>query len=472
MSIFSLFQRKRKVNRSFTPEDSSFTIAKSYTGRGRVVTASQLLNEYRGTVYACANINAQVVSQTPLRLYRLSTAGIQKPGKQLNASRKAWVRANIKAVTGSDWKPGVHVEEVTEHPLVDLIETSNRDLGEFTIFEVTQLHLELVGYSYWFVQKDDEDMPETIWVLQPHLVTPKKDKRGVVEYYEYGSFANKQILSKDQVIRFSFPDPKNPYSGGYSPLRSVIDAVDMEDRYKNFISRLMDQPTIFASPKEPIGQDEADRLARKIREFFRRRDHGGIGVLEEAVELNNLDTSAQEVGIRSQHSVTKNEIANAFQVPVALLETDNVNRANAEAAYYQHCKLAVLPRCIRRDSQLTRFLCQDFYGKDLFFLSDNPVPKDELKDAEIRESRTRNGVTSINEERKEMGLPHVPWGDEPWFNSASIPASLIIERVEKELEQPAQDIEINEDQPGYNQDDPNRQPKLEEETHYTTRERN
>ena len=112
---------------------------------------------------------------------------------------------------------------------------------------------------------------------------------------------------------------------------------------------------------------------------------------------------------------TKEDIANAFHIPLAFL-TSETNLANLQAAEHQHMSKAITPRLRRRDEKINEQLIPLFDPSGrLFVASDDPVPVNHELDMKERELNLKYGVVTINEVRQERGLPPVDWGDRPWL---------------------------------------------------------
>ena len=100
-------------------------------------------------------------------------------------------------------------------------------------------------------------------------------------------------------------------------------------------------------------------------------------------------------------------IANAFDLPPMLLGvTGDVNRASATELSDQAYRTAVLPTARLLAEHLTR----DAIGKrlgwdDLEFVFVDQEAGDPLEEAQITEILLRSGVMTVNEARRERGLP-------------------------------------------------------------------
>jgi hypothetical protein len=110
---------------------------------------------------------------------------------------------------------------------------------------------------------------------------------------------------------------------------------------------------------------------------------------------------------------TKEDIANAFHIPLPFLSGDT-NLANMQAADHLHKTLAITPRLRRRDEKLNEQLVPlyDPSGR-LFFHTPDPTPANQQFMLAQEQADLRHGVRTINEVRASRGLAPVAWGDAP-----------------------------------------------------------
>ena len=142
-------------------------------------------------------------------------------------------------------------------------------------------------------------------------------------------------------------------------------------------------------------------------------------VTDSNLKLQILSHSLGDLAQLAEMGATKEDVMNAFHVPVSYF-TKDTNLANLQAADHQHKSLAIAPRLTRRDEKLNEQLVPlyDASGR-LFLASDDPVPVNQELDFREREIDMKYGIVTVNEVRGERGLRPVPWGDVPW-----VPANL------------------------------------------------
>jgi len=228
----------------------------------------------------------------------------------------------------------------------------------------------------------------------------------------------KCLFDPSTIIHFRYLDPRDPYTGGLSPLRPCFEQAALtsdNSAAKKAVYENTGIPSALVTPDEVIGEEERDRLESQWNQRFRRGGSGKVVVAESALKVQFLQHSLSDLAALAEMGATKDMIANAFHVPVAFFTT-NTNLANLLASQSQHMDQAVSPRLERRDEKLNAQLVPLFdpTGR-LFLASDDPTPVDGSLSVTQQIADLQYGVVSINEVRSERGLPAVPWGEVPWL---------------------------------------------------------
>jgi HK97 family phage portal protein len=395
--------------------------------RTREPQPNELLAELKGVAWACISINAAVCANFPPRLYVTTGKGQAQP-KCATRPLPARVEHRLRATPflAARTKAAAAIEEVTDHPLLTLLAQVNPVHNAFDLWELTQTYLEVHGRAFWYLEKDALGVPTAIWILPTQNVTPKRgpDSPRPIDYYQVRTGAREQRFAPDEVIFFRFPDPRDPYTGGLSPLRAAFEQVGFLSTYTSFKNSTYENsalPAALVSPDQVIGEEERDRLETQINQRFRRGGAGRIMVAESGMRLNVLSHSMGDLAALADARATKEDVVNAFHVPIAFL-TAQTNLANLQASQALHMQIAIDPRLQRRDEKLNEQLVPLFdpTGR-LFLASEDPVPVDQAAGILQQQTDLKYGVVSINEIRGERGLPPVPWGNVPWLPAAMLP---------------------------------------------------
>ncbi|HTU90073.1 MAG TPA: phage portal protein [Gemmataceae bacterium] len=390
--------------------------------RTRQPTPNELLAELKNTAWTCASINAATCANYPPRLYVITEHHQPQP-KCATKALSPWTERRLRALPhlSSRIKSAARIEEVTDHPLLTLLQHANPVHNAFDLWELTTLYQEVQGSAYWYLDMDPvRGVPRAVWILPAQNVTPRRDadSKNLVDFYLYRNGRSEERFDPERIIHFAYPDPRDPYTSGLSPLRACFEQAALVSDYAAFKKAKFENhavPDAIISPDEVMGEEERDRLETQWNNRFRRGGTGKIVVAESSLKVSLLNQSMGDLAALADMKATKEDIANAFHVPVAFLSTET-NLANLQASQSQHMSLAISPRLERRDEKLNAQLLPlyDPTGR-LFLASEDPVPVDQNLQVQQQIADLKYGVVSINEIRSERGLPPVSWGEVPWL---------------------------------------------------------
>jgi len=389
--------------------------------RQRQPSPNELLAELKGTAWTCASLNAAVCAGFPPRLYVTTEPGQAAARCRTRALEPATERRlrALPRLPACQTKAAA-IEEVLEHPLLTLLQRVNPVHNQFDLWELTTLYQEVHGSAYWYLACDALGVPAEIWVLPSQNVTPRREPGSphLVDAYVYRGGGSEQRFAPSSVLHFRYPDPRDPYTHGLGPLRACFEQVALLGDYAAMKQAIYDNhalPSAIVSPDEVIGEDERARLEAQWHDKFRRGGSGRVLIGESGLKVQVLAQSLGDLAALADMKATKEDICNAFHVPLAFLTADT-NLANLQAAEHQHLAKAIAPRLQRRDEKLNEQLVPLFdpTGR-LFLASDDPVPANREERRQQQETDLKYGVVTINEIRQERGLPPVPWGETPWL---------------------------------------------------------
>jgi len=372
-----------------------------------------LINSYKSWIYVCASRNASRVATQPLRLYATTGRGqseLKCPHRPLVGKELASIRKTLKPRLKT-----ADVAEVQEHPVLDLLDYVNELMGRFELFELTELGQELTGNAYWWLTPGPLDRPQEILVLPPHLVRIKLDGSNLVGTYVLGTPPNEREIPADQVIHFSFPNPDGSVYG-YGPAQaawgSVLDYRSMQ-LYERGLNQNMGVPSLFIKYAGVVEKAELTRIEadwnRKLRGVNKA---GRVMVGDSKYDVQPVGLSPRDMSFESGRKWTRLEIADAFGVPIDLLDTENSNRATAQTANAQYEQFTIKPRLTRLADKLNERLLP-LYDDRLFFQYDENVPKDAAGQLTEVVGLTTAGIITIDEARERYDLPPMTEDQKP-----------------------------------------------------------
>ncbi len=347
-------------------------------------------------VYRCARVNAENISKVPLRLYRRSTG-----------------------------------EEVVEHPFLDLLRNVNPEQGRFDLFEMTELFLELVGNSYWYVAPmllenpvTKRRVPGEIWTLQAQYVKIVPGRSRMVDGYLYQSPGTPTVaFEPEEILHFKFPSAeslyygKGPVEGG----RAAVNTHESMAAYEAALFRNMARPDGALITDKDLAPEQIKALRAEWARIHQGADRSGnVAILQRGLKYEAMGTTPKELDYLAGKAYNREQIAAMFGVPLSKLGIEiAADRAAAEAHDLTYQKETIAPRLERIASKLNERMLP-IYDADLEARFDDPVPENNEMALKKRDSDLDRGVITINEVRREEGLEDVEWGDEPFVKSPVI----------------------------------------------------
>ncbi len=272
-------------------------------------------------------------------------------------------------------------EEITEHEILDLLETPNlAHTGE----QLKQLHftyMNFVGESYIYMMKSGGEylprrgqLPDALQIFPAHQVQ-----------FKLGTSYTKSTikLGKDEYPLMAFvrdinPDPSNPYFG-----RSIISAsaptIDTENQMKEWNRRLFAnnaRPSLVFSSTEQMSDESYERWKQQFQDEHTGTDNAYKPILIEGGTATPYMMNQQDLDFLESRKFSMTEILAMWRVnPYILGSVENVNLATARAARIQHAEINIEPRLRQFVRQLNSTLVS-IYDPSLELDFENPIPED------------------------------------------------------------------------------------------------
>lgn len=317
-----------------------------------------------------------------------------------------------------DGKPAnTKMNDVLDHP--------NEFYSWAELIELTQLYLELVGEAYWVIERDKANNVAKIWPINPQNMAVIPDENHFLLGYVFRSHNKKIVLAPQDVVFFKYPHPSNPYRGA-SPLEAVAlealgDKKAVEWNY-TFFENAAIPAGILDAGNNMLTDEQIEQIRKQWKTKYSRGNAHEVAVLSGGLKYQPLTLSQKEMDFMQSRKLTRDDILGVFGVPPPILGiTENVNRANAEAAEYIFMKQTILPRLRRIERKITHSLLSQ---EGSTFVFDNPVPSDKLTNSQIANASIKSGFITINEARELIGLGPLKNGDKLLLTPVEVPTTL------------------------------------------------
>ena len=351
------------------------------------------------------------------------TQGTSSPAEYVNTyGQVGWVFACVSriasAVAETKWrvysKNGMELTELTEHPILDIIDFVNPFHTGLEMFEQTQTFIDLVGEVFWLVLKDAANKPAEIWVVNPTKMKVVPDREMYIKGYVYKNGNEEIPLNVEDVVHIKLPNPTNPFRG-QSPLSSVNSDVEAE-KYSSQYNR-----AFFQNSAEPNGVIQfdgtlTDSQYERLRLQWNKQYQGTsnshkVAILEGGASFQANTLTQRDMQFKDLRIMNRDVIMGVYGLPKHILGiAEDVNRANAEASEYTFARWVLKPRLERIKAKLNEQFIP-MYGKNIVIDYDTPIPADIDRNLTIADQGFKSGYVSRNEARAKVGLKAIEGGD-------------------------------------------------------------
>lgn len=390
--------------------------------------------------------------------------------RAVNVVGDALSRAPIRLYRQEQW--------VQEGRVYELLENPNPHMRQSAFVKVVAAHQLLYGNAYIYLDEPDSvGVPRSLLPLPPGQVAPERDKGNAysLKGYRYsgGNSKHDVLIPSDRIIHLQYaPNPSDPMVG-----ISPMDVASMTIQSDNLAS--VWNKAVLENSGSPAGLlkwrgegrfDEAD--ARLVKDQW-QATYGGannaesIAVLGSNFDWQTIGVSPKDMQWLEARRWNLGDIARAFNVPLVFLN-EYESAGLSDAGLKIQAKLLytnnVIPMAVSFGQMLTErvvsprdpsmnavfdFDAVEALGEDL---------TEKLEHAK-RLSDLGFPLNAINE-KLELGMDPVEWGDTNLVNAGLIPVQDLISFSDFELDEieddstEVEETEVDESAPESSEDAP------------------
>lgn len=311
--------------------------------------------------------------------------------------------------------------ELADHQFLQVLRKPNPFMSQYVLFEFTSAYQEATGEAFWyFALGENSRKPKEIYVLRPDRIKVAVDRTtGLPSGYVYNTGTQEIPLEVDEVLCFKYPNLIDP-NRGLGPIEAGGLYVETEEAASKFTRNFLfnqGRPSGVVSVSGQISKDDFDEFKRKWKQEYSGTDNAGkTAVLRNAeVAFTQLGVGLDGVALQAAKNLSRDDIMAMFRVSKPILGiTEDVNRANAEAAEYIFAKRVIDAKMFRLADTLETFIDRIYGDASITVIYDSPVPEDMI--AKVNENTAAiNSWKTRDEIRAELGLGPTEGGDKFWM---------------------------------------------------------
>lgn len=366
--------------------------------------SAKVLQANKGWVYRNTDVIAHEVSQIEFELF------------------------NVRVVGGE-----INYTPILQHPLLDALDRFNEFTSASDGFYITSSHKTLSGDAFWYVDGNGVTI-RGLYPLQPDKVkiTFKKvaGNMGVIDKYEFRDTINGKPINvdydPDEIIHFRSPNPNNPYRGMGKVEAAAMD-IDTDnlaiEANRKLFERGMIASIMLTTPNR-LTDEQLKQIEAQMRAKYQGIDNAfRIPVFGGDLKPSPIQLTNKEMEFIAQQEWTRDKIAAIFGNNKAVIGvTDDVNRSNSESTILHWKRTTVRGEMKQITDTLNEFLVPRF-GDNIILGFKDPVPEDDIADAEQIKVLRESGVITQNEARDMIGIQASPEPEADMLNKP-IPAPL------------------------------------------------
>lgn len=388
----------------------------------------QQMGAYHDWVYAAASRVAEECSCIDIELYinrtKQKNATVGRRLANNRARMRKYFNTRVIDIYVKDGR--IHtkanapaLEEVDDSPLAELLDHPNNFMSGVEFLEMTFLHLELTGNSFWAIIRGPNKTPVEMWPLMPNQMRIVPDETEFIKGYVYTANGQQIPFAPEDIIHHKYSNPSD-LRWGMSTVQASARAIDTDSMAADYNRKFFYNS---AQPDAVLYTDKYldEKTWLRIKDQFQNM-YGGTAnahktaVLENGLKYQAMNPNQREMEFLKSREFNRDMILAMFGVPKSVLGMDaSMSRANAETAEYVFAKGTIRPKMLRLTAGIQEKLAPQF-DKRLVVSFADPVPED--KDFKRQERKElANLVITVNEAREDMGLDPVAGGDKLYINA-------------------------------------------------------
>jgi phage portal protein BeeE len=403
-----LFRRTKKlaVRAAQSVWDSSTVRdAEKYrrTLRPNDIAAQEAINRAIGVVHDCASKNADYLSQVPIRLMK-RVDDSEAARRHFRSVKSAGIKAAGFSESGSE------VEEITDHPILDLLSSPNPDFPGSQMGWLSWYMREITGKAYELIGWGGNGYPVALFPMPAQFVEAVYGDDGI-EAFKYAraetSIADIDpadiIYYRHRVSRF------NPLDGE-GPLAGVLAEADLLT--KNIMHDLAfvdrgNRPDSIMNIKDNLAtEDQVNELERRLNaRYGGAMNSNKTYVTKGEVTWTPLVWPEKELQSLLKIEHYEKRIRSAMGHTESMADSNASTYAAALVAENQYAKNTIRPR-LNQDAAHKNAYLLPLFGldpSDYCLVYDDPV-KEDVEALSLRaRADVLAGILTVNEARAEQG---------------------------------------------------------------------
>lgn len=271
----------------------------------------------------------------------------------ITAQAAALTPFNVKRIVGEQEK------DIKNHPFELLLRRPNPKDSRFAFLTATVLMWMLNGNAYWWLNRESEnDPPDEIWFIPPHMMVPKPNDQMYLEgYLYYPGNGNEILLPPHEIVHFQRFNPFNMFVG-MSAVESIAYASKGDLAMQGWNVKLFGEnnarlASILAvsdmvqdTPWQKMKEDIREASKKKEMLMLRGVGPGGLQWIQNAFSQKDME-------FLEGRKFNKEEIWSVLAPGLMSMLSENATEANSRTGEAVFNRYTVYPIHVLMSEQIT-----------------------------------------------------------------------------------------------------------------------
>ena len=301
-----------------------------------------------------------------------------------------------------------------DHPLQRLLDAPNPFWTRGDLWRATETHLSLWGAAFWALERDEHGAIREIWPLRPDRMRIIPDAQSYIKGFVFvGDGSQLAPYIPEDIVWMRYFNPLDEYAG-LSPIAPLRLSADMG------LDALRANRKLLQNDSAPglIIETDGDPTDAEVHAFFQRWESRYQGVeklrrpalLGAGMKATNLGFSPRDMEYIESLRWSLEDIARVFGVPKMMIgDMEHTTYSNFSAARRLFWEDTVSAQLALYQDALQRYLLPHF-GDPALRVEFDLSGVEALKESEASKAKRRRlyvqaGIMTVNEARREIGLP-------------------------------------------------------------------
>ena len=387
-----------------------------------------------------------------LTVYRSLRSILEENGTAVTQpySQSVWIYACVQAISGNiqrvpfrlykERPSGREPKIIEKGPAYDVFTNPNPYMTQELLFSATMIFLSLYGECFWILERENiTQIPTEIWTFNPTRFKPIIDERttNILGWVYMEGTKHEETFPASQIIHIKY---FNPYDDirGMSPITAGQISIDQDfyaSQYNiNFFKEGCEVGGFLTTDEEM----DDDNWNRTLKQFENR--HKGAGkahrialVSGQGAKFTEAKITQRDMEFIEGKKMTRQEIFAIYKVNEVVLGLyqDIKSYEGIKAAHKAFWEECLVPKITYMENLLWAKMFSKIEGGKLYGAFDlanvGPlqVNYSEKIDTAMKMFHMGWPINQINQ-RLQMGMQDVPWGDEWWVPGGFLPVTQIL----------------------------------------------